>query len=138
MHKNLNRKARVVGSSNRIFGLVFALVFLLAGMFPLIHNYSPNISLVFLSLIFLILAIKFPSTLNFFNKWWTRFGLLLHRIVSPIALAIIFFGVVTLIGILMRIFRADPLRLKLDRKAESYWVDRSSIEGASRSMFNQF
>ena len=113
-------------SSNRSFGIVFFVVFLLIALYPLtnegeIRIWSVIISLIFLilgllnSIIFLILGLLNSKILSPLNKIWFKFGIYLGKIVSPIIMAIIFFGVVTPIGILMRIFNKDLLNLKFNK-----------------------
>ena len=88
--------------------------------------------------IFLLLAALVPGVLAPANRLWTKFGLLLHHIVSPIALGILFFLVVTPTGLLMRLFGKDPLRLRFDPDADSYWIKRDPPGPAADSLKNQF
>lgn len=87
---------------------------------------------------FLLLAMLIPQVLAPANRLWTKFGLLLHNIVSPIALGILFFLVVTPTGLLMRLFGKDPLRLRFDPAASSYWIKRDPPGPAADSLKNQF
>jgi len=138
-HENLLRKQDVSTSSNRTFGLVFTVVFILVGILPLFFGYSIQLWSLVLSGLFLLLALARPGVLSPLNHWWTHFGLLLHSIVSPITLGVLFFGVVTPIGLVMRLIGHDPLRLKFDVNAQSYWIKRASTkESKSSSMINQF
>jgi len=137
--KNLPGKEDLSLSSNRIFGLVFSVVFILIGTLPLIFGYPAQLWSLALSGLFLILAMVKPRVLGPFNYLWTRFGFLLHSIVSPITLAVLFFGVVMPIGLFMRLIGHDPMRLKFDGNLESYWIKRvSTKESESSSMINQF
>jgi len=138
-HENLERQQDVASSSDRIFGLVFSALFFLVGFLPMLYGYSIQIWSLVLSGLFLVVSVVRPKTLSFLNHWWTRFGLLLHTIVSPITLATLFFGVIMPIGIIMRLFGHDPLRLQFDNDAKSYWIDRKTTkESESSSMINQF
>lgn len=137
-HENLNRKQEVQGSSNRSFGLVFTVFFLVAGLLPLLHGKPFRPWALAVSGVFLVLALALPSVLALPNRLWTRFGLVLHAIVSPIALGILFYGVVTPMGILMRLTGKDPMRLKFDAQAESYWIPRTPPGPEPGSMTNQF
>ena len=110
-------------SSNKSFGIVFFIVFLLLALWPLTKGENINFWFFFFSTIFLILGIKNSKLLTPLNKVWAKFGEILGKIVSPIILAVIFFGIVTPIGLLLRLFRKDVLNLKLDNKS-SYWLKR--------------
>ena len=110
-------------SSNKSFGIVFFIVFLLLALWPLTKGGSINYWLLFFSTIFLILGIKNSKLLTPLNKAWIKFGEILGKIVSPIILAVVFFGIVTPIGLLLRLFKKDVLNLKLNNKS-SYWLKR--------------
>jgi len=88
--------------------------------------------------LFLLLAVLVPRVLAPANRLWTKFGLLLHHIVSPLALGVLFFLVVTPTGLLMRLFGKDPLRLRFDPAADSYWIKRDPPGPAADSLKNQF
>ena len=102
------------GSSDRSLSLLVALL-------PLLHGAPVRQWALLVFAVFLIASLVAPSILAPLNRLWTQFGRLLHRIVSPIALGILYYGVVTPTGLLMRLFGKDPLRLKLDR--EAFWAD---------------
>jgi len=120
--------------SNRNFGIVFFIVFLLIALWPISNFNEIRIWSIILSLIFLVLGILNSKALTPLNKLWMRFGLLLGSIVSPIVMGIIFFGVVTPIGLLMKIFRKDILLLKKN-KSSTYWIDK---DNSNNNMTNQF
>jgi hypothetical protein len=128
----------VAGSSNRSFGLIFSGVFLIAGLLPLLAGNSLRYWALAVSGVFLAVALLVPSILGPFNRIWTKFGALLHRIVSPVALAILFFCVVTPTGLLLRLFGKDVLRLRFDKTAASYWIPRTPPGPAAESLKNQF
>ena len=121
-------------SSNRSFGIVFFVVFLLIALYPLIHNEEIRIWSLIISLIFLILGLINSRILNPLNKLWFKFGILLGKIVSPIIMGIIFFLVVTPIGFIMRILGKDVLNLKFNAN-KSYWIEKT---GPKSKMKNQF
>ena len=100
--------------SNRSFGIVFFIVFFLIGIYPLINSGELRIWSLIIAFIFLVLGLFNSKFLTPFNKIWFRFGILLGRIVSPIIMAIIFFLVVTPIGLLMRFARKDLLNMKFN------------------------
>ena len=121
-------------SSNRSFGIVFFVVFLLVALYPLLRDNDIKIWSLLISLGFLILGLKNSKLLTPLNKLWFKFGLLLGKIMSPLIMGIIFFIVVTPIGILMRLLRKDLLNLKYNQK-ETYWIEKT---GPKSKMKNQF
>tara|TARA_Y100000741_G_scaffold94385_1_gene70117 strand:+ start:86 stop:469 length:384 start_codon:yes stop_codon:yes gene_type:complete len=121
-------------SSNRSFGIVFFLVFLIISLYPLVNNENLRVWSLILSLIFLVLGLIKSKILTPLNKIWFKFGIFLGKIISPFVMGIIFFLVVTPIGILMRILKKDLLNLKIN-KSKTYWIDKS---GPKSKMKNQF
>ena len=121
-------------SSNRSFGIVFFVVFLLIALYPLIHNEEIRIWSLIISLIFLVLGLINSRILNPLNKLWFKFGIFLSKIISPLIMGIIFFLVVTPIGLIMRVFGKDVLNLKYN-KNQSYWIEK---KGPKSKMKNQF
>lgn len=139
MHEHTPRHtSQIQSSSDRSFGFVFAAVFLIVALYPLLHAAGIRIWAVVISGLFLLLAALVPQVLAPANRLWTKFGLLLHNIVSPLALGILFFLVVTPTGLLMRLFGKDPLRLRFDPAADSYWIKRDPPGPAADSLKNQF
>ena len=120
--------------SNRSFGIVFCIVFLIIATYPLINNGELRIWSLILSLVFLILGLLNSKILYPLNKIWFKFGLLLGRIVSPLVMAIIFFLVVTPIGLLMRILNKDLLNLKFN-KSKSYWIEKNEQKSKMKNQF---
>ena len=121
-------------SSNRSFGIVFFIVFFLIALYPLIHSEELRIWSLLISLIFLILGLINSRILFPLNKLWFKFGILLGKIVSPLVMGVIFFLVVTPIGIIMKILKKDLLNLKYN-KNKSYWIKKT---GPKSKMKNQF
>ena len=121
-------------SSNRSFGIVFFVVFLLIALYPLNYNGEIRIWSVIISLFFLILGLFNSKILAPLNKLWFKFGILLGKIISPIIMGIIFFFVVTPIALLMRLIGKDVLNLKYN-KNKSYWIEKN---GPKSKMKNQF
>ncbi len=124
---NIKRK------DNITFGILFFILFLIIGLYPLKSGGLIRIWSVVLSLIFLIITIIRPNLFTFINKLWIKFGILLGKIISPIVMGLVFFFVVTPIGILVRIFKKDVMGLK--RGANTYWINR---ENKIQSMKKQF
>jgi hypothetical protein len=121
-------------SSNRSFGIVFFVVFLIIALYPIINNQEPRLWSLIISLIFLFLGLLNSKFLTPLNKFWFKFGLILGKIISPIIMAIIFFLVVTPIGVIMRNIGKDLLNLKFN-KDKSYWIEKT---GPKSKMKNQF
>ena len=120
--------------SNRSFGIVFFIVFFLIAIYPLLNNENIKIWSLIVSLIFLTLGLINSKLLSPLNILWFKFGLLLGKVLSPVVMGIIFFLVVTPIGIFMRILGKDLLNLKLN-KNKTYWLNKS---GPKSKMKNQF
>ena len=121
-------------SSNRSFGIVFFIVFLLIALYPLLKSNDLRIWSLIISFIFLVLGLINSKILTPLNRLWFKFGLLLGKFISPLIMGIIFFIVVTPIGIIMRLLKKDLLNLKYNKK-ETYWIDKS---GPKSKMKNQF
>ncbi|MBF0370971.1 MAG: hypothetical protein HQL52_16095 [Magnetococcales bacterium] len=126
------------GSSDSSFGLVFTVVFAIIGLWPLRSAQPPHTAVLALSGLFFLTVIVRPALLAPLNRLWTQFGLLLHRIISPIVMGILFYTTVTPIGVIMRFFGKETLQLKFDPKAESYWIVRDKPGPAPESMKRQF
>ena len=120
--------------SNRSFGFVFFVVFLLISIYPFLKDGNIRIWSLIISFTFLFLGLLNSNLLSPLNKLWFKFGLLLGKIISPIIMGIIFFLVVTPIAIIMRLFKKDLLNLKF-KKNNTYWIDKS---GPKSKMKNQF
>ena len=121
-------------SSNRSFGIVFFIVFLIISLYPLLNSENIRIWSLIISVIFLILGLLNSKLLNPLNKIWFKFGLFLGKIISPFVMGVIFFCVVTPIGLLMKLLKKDLLNLKFN-KNNSYWINKT---GPKSKMKNQF
>ena len=121
-------------SSNRSFGIVFFVVFLLIALYPLTNEGEIRFWSVIISLIFLILGLLNSKILAPLNKLWFKFGIFLGKMISPLIMGIIFFLVVTPIGLIMRLLGKDVLNLKYNDN-QSYWIERN---GPKSKMKNQF
>ena len=137
-HESYERSEDVHGSSDRSFGIVFAIVFGVIGLLPLVFGGGARLWSLGVGAVFLVAAVVVPAVLAPLNRLWLRFGLLLHRIVSPVVLGIMFFVVITPMGLVMRAFGKDLLRLRFDRAAASYWIDRTPPGPPPESMKDQF
>ena len=120
--------------SNRSFGIVFFIVFLLIAIYPLINSQGLNVWSLIIAVIFLFLGLINSKILTPLNKLWFKFGILLGRIVSPIIMGVIFFLVVTPTALIMRAIGKDLLNLKFNED-KSYWIEKN---GPKSKMKNQF
>ena len=130
----MKKETSIKISSNKSFGIVFFVVFLLIGIYPILNDNNPRLWSLILSIIFLILGIMNSKILTPLNLIWFKFGILLGNIVSPLIMSIIFFFVVTPIGFLMRVLKKDLLNLKFN-KDKTYWIEKN---GPKSKMKNQF
>ena len=120
--------------SNKNFGIVFCIVFLIVALYPLIDNNEIRFWSLIISLIFFILGLTNSRILSPLNILWSKFGLLLGKIVSPIVMSLVFFLVVTPTGLIMKLLRKDLLNLKKNNKS-TYWIKKNN---ENNSMKNQF
>lgn len=137
-HEDFSREEQLEGSSDRAFGFVFAGVFLVISVWPLLHRETPRWWALGLAAAFGLAAMLKPMLLARLNRIWMKVGILLGKIVSPIALGILFYGVLTPLGAVMRLAGKDPLRLQFDPRANSYWIERKPPGPPPDSMTNQF
>ena len=120
--------------SNRNFGVVFFIAFLIIALWPLLKQNEIRIWSLIISFIFFVLGLINSKLLTPLNKLWFKFGILLGNIISPIVMGIVFFLVVTPTGLIMKLFRKDPMNLKKN-KSDTYWIKKE--KNLSR-MKNQF
>ena len=121
-------------SSNRSFGILFFVVFLGFGLWPLTKNQPVNLILISIAVIFLILGIFNSKILSPFNNLWVKFGEFLGRIIAPIVMALVYFFILTPISLLVRVFGKDLLGLKFSKK-NSYWINRQKDLGKMDKQF---
>ena len=119
--------------SNRSFGIVF-FIFLILGLYPIINNGEIRIWLIAISIVFLFLGLLNSKILSPLNIVWFKFGIFLGKIISPIVMIMIFFIVVTPIGLLMRILGKDILNLKYNNN-KSYWIEKNDHESKMKNQF---
>ena len=126
---------QVERGSEKSFGLVFAVVFLLVGLYPLVNNKEILLWSLITALIFFLLAYLAPKVLALPNKLWFKLGLALGAVVAPVVMALVYFTTVVPIGLIMRLMGKDMLRQKLDKNAKSYWIVRDLPMGSMRDQF---
>ena len=116
------KQKEIKTSSNKSFGLVFFVIFIIIALWPLLKDENIRIWSIIVSIIFLILGLLNSKILTPFNKLWMRIGIFLGAIVSPIVMGIVYFGVITPIGIILKLFGKDVLNLKIDKNKNTYWT----------------
>ena len=126
---------KIKKSSNRNFGLVFFIAFLIVSTWPLTYEEPVRIWSAIISLIFLILGLINSKLLTPLNKLWFKFGMLLGAIIAPIVMGVVFFLVITPIGFIMRIMGKDLLKKRYDKKKETYWIKRDKPVGTMKKQF---
>ena len=127
------QEIKIKKKNNITFGILFFFFFLIIGLYPLKSDEAIRVWSVVLSLVLLIITITKPNLFTFLNKFWIKFGILLGKIISPIVMGLVFFFVVTPIGVLVRVLKKDVMGLK--RGASSYWINR---ENKIQTMKKQF
>ena len=120
--------------SNRSFGIVFFAVFLIIAIYPLINSGELRLWSLIISIVFLVLGLVNSKILNPLNKFWFKFGIFLGKIISPFVMGIIFFLVVTPIGLLMRLLKKDLLNLKFNN-SHSYWIEKTEPKSKMKNQF---
>jgi hypothetical protein len=137
-HESFDARSEVKAVSDRSFGFTVAGFLCLLGLWPLFRAVAPHWPLLLASAALVGVALAAPKTLHPFNALWLRIGLTLGKIMTPVVLGLIFFTTVAPIGLLMRAFGKDPLRLRRDPSASSYWIARDPPGPSSDSMKWQF
>ena len=122
-------------SSNRSFGILFFLVFLGFGLWPLTKELSPNIYLIIISVVFLVLGLLNSKLLSPLNEIWIKFGEILGRVIAPLIMALVYFLILTPISLLVRAFGIDLLGLKYSKQQNSYWIKRKKEIGTMDKQF---
>ena len=122
-------------SSNKSFGILFFVVFLGLGLWPLTNDNNPNIYLIIISIIFLILGLLNSKLLSPLNLFWIKIGELLGKIIAPIVMAIIYFFILTPISLIVRFFGKDLLSLKFSKQIKTYWIKRKKDLGSMNKQF---
>ena len=122
-------------SSNRSFGILFFLVFLGFGLWPLTKEMSPNIYLIIISVIFLFLGLLNSKLLSPLNNLWIKFGEILGKVIAHIVMAVVYFLILTPISLLVRLFGKDLIGMKFSNNIKSYWIKRKKDLGTMDKQF---
>ena len=126
--------SKIKVGSNKSFGIVFCIFFLIVSLYPLTNDKSFILWSLILSCIFLILGLLNSTVLTPLNILWFKFGILLGRFVSPIVMGLVFFLVVTPTGMIMRLFKKDLLKLKKNN-LNTYWINRPNSKSDMKNQF---
>lgn len=137
-HENFSRDETVSIGSDRSFGLVMAAAFAVLTLLNVWHDGRVWPVSAAAAMLFLIMALLIPAALNPLNRLWMKFGFLLHKIINPIIMGLVFYGAVLPTGVVMRAMGKDLLRLKLQPEADSYWIVRRPPGPAPKTMKDQF
>jgi hypothetical protein len=140
LHEDLRREDETESASERSFGLLFAVVFALLAVRSFRHHGVGAAAAVFAgaSLGCVAIALLVPRVLRPFNRLWFLLGLVLYKVVSPVVMAVLYYLAVVPTGLVMKALGKDPLRLRTDRAAASYWIPRETSTPVVESMRNQF
>ena len=122
-------------SSNKSFGLLFFIVFLILGLWPLKNGDSLNFYFITVAAIFLLLGLINSKLLSPLNKIWIKFGELLGIIIAPLVMALVYFVILTPVSLIVRIFGKDLLGLKFLKEKETYWIKRKKNLGSMKKQF---
>ena len=122
-------------SSNKSFGLLFFVVFLILGLWPLKNGESLNFYFITVSVVFLILGLLNSKFLSPLNKSWIKLGEILGVIIAPIVMALVYFVILTPVSIIVRVFGKDLLGLKFLKEKDTYWIKRKKILGSMKKQF---
>ena len=122
-------------SSNKSFGLLFFVVFLILALWPLKNGSNINLYFIIVSAIFLILGLINSKLLSPLNKSWIKLGEILGMIIAPIVMALVYFVILTPVSFIVRIFGKDLLRLKFLKEKETYWIKRKKNIGSMKKQF---
>ena len=121
---------------NRTFGLIFAAIFLIIALFPLLFGNGLRNWALIITGAFTVTALALPRALAPLNKLWAKFGMVMHKITNPILMGLVFFITVLPTGIILKLLGKDPMRRKRDESAESYWIERKP-SAIKAEFFNQ-
>jgi hypothetical protein len=137
-HESFAREDDVEGSSDRSFGFVMTVAFSIYALWPITRGEELRSWPLAAAVAFVVPALVYPRSLAPLNKLWMKLGLLLGKVMSPIILGVLFFTTITPLGLLMRMLGKDVLRLRWDKGAKSYWIQRTPPGPPPETMSNQF
>ena len=137
-HENIIEKQDIQIGSNKSFGIVFAVVFFVIALWPLMDEGNFRVWALVTGIILFLISFIYPSIYKPFNYIWFKFGLLLGKIVTPLVMGFLYFFTITPTALIMRTLKKRPLDLEFDDSLDSYWKYRDPPGPSSESMKNQF
>lgn len=137
-HENWNEHAKIKLGSERSFGLLFALIFLIIGLWPFFSGNNFRLWALGVSFVLILCAVFVPTILKPINMAWIKLGLIMHKIVNPLVLGFIFFFTVLPTGLIFRMLGKDILKLRFDPESETYWQQRKEPGPDPITMKRQF
>ena len=138
LHEDLSRGYTAKQGSPRGFGIVFAVVFAIIGLWPLMDGEGTRVWALAAAAVFLVLALMRPSLLAPLNRLWLGLGAILHRVVNPLVMGLMFFAVITPTALILKLIGKDLLRRRFSPGTQSYWIPRQPPGPEPQSMRNQF
>jgi hypothetical protein len=138
LHEDFSREEHIKAGSDKGFGQVFAGFFAIMAALSWWRGHIAWHYTLPIAVVFLVIAYTYPRILSPLNRAWLKLGLLMFKVVNPIVMGLLFFVTITPIGVVMRMTGKDFLRLRLDKNAKSYWIDRAPPGPPPQSMKNQF
>jgi hypothetical protein len=138
LHEDFTRDDETLVGSERAFGVVMAVVFAIIGLFPLWGDGAVRLWALLIVAAFLFFAVFWPVALKPLNIAWFRFGLLLHKVVNPLVMGLVFFTTLVPTALIMRLLGKDILKMRPDPSLKSYWIERSDGGPKGETMRNQF
>ncbi len=137
-HESFGHGDAPTAGSERGFGVVFAVVFVVIGLWPLVDGGAVRVWALVAAGVFLAAGFLVPAALRPLNRVWFLFGMVLHKIVNPLVMGLLFYLTITPMALVMRLLGKDPLNRRFDSQAKSYWIERRPAGPAPESMRNQF
>ena len=137
-HEDFGRGDEPKAGGERGFGMVFAIVFAVIGLWPLSDGGGIRLWALIAACLFAAAGLFWPTLLRPLNRVWFLFGMVLHKVVNPLVMGLLFYATITPIALVMRLMGKDPLRRRFDRQAKSYWIERRPAGPEPQSMRRQF
>ena len=137
-HEDFGRGDEPKAGGERGFGMVFAFVFAVIGLWPLSDGGAIRLWALIAAGVFAAAGLFAPALLRPLNRVWFLFGMALHKVVNPVVMGLLFYATITPMALVMRLMGKDPLRLRFDRQAKSYWIERRPAGPEPQSMRRQF
>ncbi len=123
---------------NRVFGLIFSGIFCVIALFPMLFGGEYRQWALIVAGAWALPALVFPAVLAPLNRLWAQFGQLMHKVINPILMGLIFFLTVLPTAVILKLLGKDPMRRKFDSSASSYWIERDQDSMTKDSFDNQF